>query len=53
MLDRVLDTWRATGFARVLAAEHRLYPATLASYLTATAREPDVAATLANPPPLP
>jgi 16S rRNA (guanine966-N2)-methyltransferase len=22
MLDRVLDTWRATGFARVLAAEH-------------------------------
>jgi 16S rRNA (guanine966-N2)-methyltransferase len=22
MLDRVLDTWRATGFARVLVAEH-------------------------------
>lgn len=27
MLDRVLDAWRATGFARVLAAEHaRAHP---------------------------
>ncbi len=27
MLDRVLDAWRATGFARVLAAEHaRTHP---------------------------
>ena len=42
----------ATLAARVLAAEHRLYPATLAAYLGGVATEPDGAATLANPPPL-
>jgi len=39
----------ATLAARVLAAEHTLYPATLAAYLGGIANEPDGGATLANP----
>ena len=42
----------ATLAARVLAAEHRLYPATLAAHLTGRGAEPAPGATLANPPPL-
>ena len=42
----------ATLAARVLAAEHTLYPATLAAYLGGTASEPDGAAALANPRPV-
>jgi phosphoribosylglycinamide formyltransferase 1 len=36
--------------ARVLAAEHRLYPVCLAAALTGEAPAPDAAAVLANPP---
>ncbi len=39
--------------ARVLAAEHRLYPATLAEFIGKGSAVPDAAAILANPVPLP
>lgn len=42
----------ATLAARVLIAERKLYPATLAAHLGGVAHQPDGTATLANPPSL-